>query len=192
ETPVIAAFEMQRGDAPPIPSASAALTKFPLVATEPPILTRAAVVPKSEAPKPATLLSRADSLFSMGDVTSARLFYQRAADAGNGEAALRLAGTHDPSFLPLAKLFTGRGDPAVPDFWYSRARDLGAAIPPRNAELRTINRADKGVAPPSEPSARVIEPAVLLPRGDSLLNTGDVGAARLFYQRAADAGNGEA
>src|SRR5262249_26595790 len=104
ETPVIAAFEMQRGDAPPIPSASAASTKFPLVATEPPILTRAAVVPKSEAPKPATLLSRADSLFSMGDVTSARLFYQRAADAGNGEAALRLAGTYDPSFLHWAKL----------------------------------------------------------------------------------------
>src|SRR5262249_3814239 len=192
ETPVIAAFEMQRGDAPPIPSASAALTKFPLVATEPPILTRAAVVPKSEAPKPATLLSRADSLFSMGDVTSARLFYQRAADAGNGEAALRLGGNYDPNIFPWGNGFNVGGDSPGAGFLDNRSREVGAAIPPRNAELRTINRADKGVAPPSEPSARVIEPAVLLPRGDSLLNTGDVGAARLFYQRAADAGNGEA
>jgi TPR repeat protein len=178
-------------DASPIPSASAATANLPLTATEPPIATRTAVVPQSESPEPATLLSRADLLFSTGDVTSARLFYQRAADAGNGDAALRLAETYDPNFLHWAKLFTMRGDPAAAAFWYGRARELGALMPPGKTEPH-ITRTDNKVAPKSEPPARAIEPAALLSRGDSLLNTGDVASARLFYQRAADSGNGEA
>jgi TPR repeat protein len=58
-------------------------------------------------------------------VASARLFYERAADAGNGEAALRLGETYDPNFLERAKLRAVQGDLKAAVHWYRRARELG-------------------------------------------------------------------
>jgi hypothetical protein len=47
----------------------------------------------------AVLLKRAKSLLAIGDITSARLLLERAADAQEAEAALMLAGTYDPQVL---------------------------------------------------------------------------------------------
>jgi hypothetical protein len=44
----------------------------------------------------ATLLARGDSLFATDDVVAARLLYERAADAGEAGAAVRLGETFDP------------------------------------------------------------------------------------------------
>ena len=71
------------------------------------------------------LLNRGDSLLGSGDIASGRLFYQRAAEAGNGQAALRLGNTYDPAFLERAQLRV-HGDRALALFWYQRARELGA------------------------------------------------------------------
>lgn len=73
----------------------------------------------------APLLERGDRLFGTGDVASARLFYERAADAGNSQAALRLGETYDPAFLQRAQLRLA-GDRGLAIFWYGRARELGA------------------------------------------------------------------
>src|SRR5215471_3785102 len=76
----------------------------------------------------AALMTRGDSLFGNGDLVSARLFYERAANGGSGQAALRLAETYDPRFL--GKTHLGglvRGDMAAAVFWYRRAHDLGAS-----------------------------------------------------------------
>jgi len=73
------------------------------------------------------LLARGDSLFGVGDIASARLFYERATDAGDAQAALRLGETYDPFFLALARLKVVRGDLVVARRWYRRARDLGAS-----------------------------------------------------------------
>lgn len=70
------------------------------------------------------LLARGDKLLALRDISSARLFYERAADAGEGRAALKLGRTFDPAFLYLAHL-TVSGDRAIAEFWYSRARELG-------------------------------------------------------------------
>ena len=75
----------------------------------------------------AALLARGDVLFSKGDVVAARLFYERAAYAGEGQAALRLAETFDPVFLDQARLRGARGDLSTALSWYRRARDLGVA-----------------------------------------------------------------
>jgi len=75
----------------------------------------------------AALLTRGDTLFSKGDIYAARLFYERAADAGDGQAALRLGETFDPVFLDLARLRGVRGDLSAALFWYRRSRDLGVA-----------------------------------------------------------------
>jgi hypothetical protein len=71
------------------------------------------------------LLNRGDALLSTGDIASGRLFYQRAAEAGNGQAALRLGNTYDPAFLERAQMRV-HGDGALALFWYQRARELGA------------------------------------------------------------------
>jgi len=70
-------------------------------------------------------VTRGDALLGTGDIASARLFYERAADAGDGAAALRLGATFDPNFLGRTGI---RGTPSDSDqaaYWYRRARDLG-------------------------------------------------------------------
>jgi hypothetical protein len=73
------------------------------------------------------LLSKGDALFGMGDVASARLSYERAADVGKGEAAVRLGETYDPYFLEQAHPARGARHSRSGDRWYRRARDLGAS-----------------------------------------------------------------
>jgi hypothetical protein len=72
------------------------------------------------------LLHQGDALLRNGDVASARLFYERAAGAGDGRAALRLGATFDPEFLGRLGLGKLQANPAEARAWYSRARDLGA------------------------------------------------------------------
>lgn len=89
-----------------------------------PILTPAA--PRLSATEVSELLTQGDTRFSTGDVTSARLFYEHAAAAGDGRAALRLGATFDPAFLRRAGLRNVQGDVAKAQSWYSFAADLGA------------------------------------------------------------------
>ena len=83
--------------------------------------------PRLAAAEIAELLARGDGFLRISDVASARLYYERAADAGDGRAALRIGATFDPAFLARAGLGGVRGDVAKTRFWYSRALDLGAA-----------------------------------------------------------------
>ena len=83
----------------------------------------------------AELLARGDSFVVIGDIASARVFYQRAASAGDGRAALRMGTTFDPAFLRRAGLPRTFGDPAQARSWYRRASDLedDKVKRPRNA-----------------------------------------------------------
>jgi len=69
----------------------------------------------------AELFARGDSFVVIGDIASARVFYQRAASAGDGRAALRMGTTFDPAFLRRAGLPRTFGDPARARSWYRRA-----------------------------------------------------------------------
>ena len=75
----------------------------------------------------AALVTRGDAFLSAGDIASARLFYERAADAGDSTAALRVGATFDPNFLGRVGARGNPGDPAQAASWYRRARDLGDA-----------------------------------------------------------------
>jgi TPR repeat protein len=88
-----------------------------------------------------SLLSRGDTLFRAGDVTAARLFYQRGAEAGDGTAALRLGETFDPEFLKRAHLSLVRGDAAKAMNWYHRAAELDE--PNAKALLGNLSVSDK-------------------------------------------------
>ncbi len=82
-------------------------------------------VPTLSAAEIAGLLARGDWLFATGDVASARLLYERAADAGEARAAVRLAETFDP-VLDASHPRGLHGDPDMAVLWYRHARDLGA------------------------------------------------------------------
>jgi hypothetical protein len=71
------------------------------------------------------LLQHGDSLLRIGDVASARLFYERAAAAGDGRAALRLGATFDPAFVERLGLGKLQANAPEARSWYSRALDLG-------------------------------------------------------------------
>src|SRR5207245_8712349 len=47
----------------------------------------------------AMLLKRGDELLATGDISGARLFYERAATAGSALGAMGAGKTHDPLFL---------------------------------------------------------------------------------------------
>lgn len=81
--------------------------------------------PSLTADELAMLLARGDSLLGTGDVSAARLFYERGAIAGDGTAALRLGETFDPKFLARAHLGIIVGDEGRSTYWYRVARDLG-------------------------------------------------------------------
>jgi len=68
------------------------------------------------------LVGRGDTFLSAGDVTSARLFYERAANAGSDAGAMRLGATFDPDFLSHAGIRGAVGDSKQAEFWYRRAR----------------------------------------------------------------------
>jgi hypothetical protein len=87
----------------------------------------------------AALVARGDGLFGAGDVASARLFYERAVDAGDGQAALRLGETFDPTFLEQAHLRHVQANFDTALSWYRRARDLGV----RDAEIFLERAASK-------------------------------------------------
>ena len=86
---------------------------------------------KARAPLPlpaeqiTALLTRGDAFVRTRDIASARLFYERAADAGNGRAALRMGESFDRAFLDSIGIYRMIGDRQVALSWYRRARDLG-------------------------------------------------------------------
>lgn len=71
-------------------------------------------------------IAKGNEQLGQGNIAAARLFFQRAAEAGLGQAALALAATYDP--VELERLGT-RGvqpDANLARKWYERARELGA------------------------------------------------------------------
>jgi hypothetical protein len=81
----------------------------------------------------AALLKRGENFITSGDLASARLLLQRAAEAGDMHAALTLAATFDPNLL--AKLDRDLpADVVKARFWYERAKQLGSTEAPRRLE----------------------------------------------------------
>jgi len=66
-------------------------------------------------------------LMTYGEVTAARVMFQRVAEAGGGAGAFALAETYDPLVLGGLRL-RERVMPniALARTWYERARDLGS------------------------------------------------------------------
>ena len=100
---------------------------IPTVREPAPVTREVAPARRIDPDELAALLKRAKSLLSIGDIISARLLLERAADAQEAEAALMLAGTYDPQVLGSQDLRSVTPDLAVARSWYQKAAQLGSA-----------------------------------------------------------------
>jgi TPR repeat protein len=86
------------------------------------------------------LLSRADSMLGLGDISAARRLYERAAALGSARAATAAGKTYDAAFLATIRAQGIVPDQAAASEWYRKAVALGdreaadrlAKLTPRN------------------------------------------------------------
>jgi hypothetical protein len=106
----------------------------PQAAVPPPAVMPQAPMPQAPAPQAkhidaqelAKLMKRAKDLLAMGDIPSARLLLERAADGQDANAALMLARTYDPAALGTADVRNITPEPDKARAWYQRAVQLGS------------------------------------------------------------------
>ena len=89
----------------------------------------------------AGLIKRGEELASNGDVPSARLLLQRAAEAHSARAAFKLAATYDPIVIKQLGNYSARPDLALARAWYQRARDWGS--PEAAKQLEALASAER-------------------------------------------------
>jgi hypothetical protein len=126
---IASAFKTARQGQPEaaLPPAAVPVVTVP-VAAAPPAAVPAAAPParRIDAEELATLLKRARSLISIGDIAPARLLLKRAADAQEASAALLLAQTYDPAVLGKQDMRSIAPDPALAREWYQKAARYGS------------------------------------------------------------------
>jgi TPR repeat protein len=71
------------------------------------------------------LLQRGNAALATGDITAARLLFERAANAGSAEAALALGKTYDIRFLLETGAVGSAANKELAITWYRRAANLG-------------------------------------------------------------------
>jgi hypothetical protein len=148
-TPPAAAPALTRSAAPPAvtpapvrpavpPAAVVAAAPARLPATSPP--PQSETVRNLDPQEIAGLIKRGQDLLASGDILSARLLLQRAAEARAARAALLLATTYDPNLLkqlgadgPLADIAQARN-------WYQKAREWGEPDAQRQLDALAVSR----------------------------------------------------
>jgi len=128
QAPAPAAPALVASDPPPAPVVAAPAAE----AAAEPAPAPAAAPAVSSNPQVDALMARGDDLLATGDVSAARLFYQRAAEQGSAAAATAVGQTYDPAVLELLRVRGARGDAQIAAEWYRKAIAAGD----RQAEIR--------------------------------------------------------
>jgi TPR repeat protein len=84
------------------------------------------------------LVERGEQELANGNVSQARGFFMRAADAGLAHGAIMLGATYDPGELSRLRVQGVQANPAEARRWYEKARELGA--PDANDRLVALGR----------------------------------------------------
>lgn len=95
-----------------------------------------------------TMVRRGDALLQRGDISAARLLYDRAASAGSAHAATAMGKTYDATVLAGIGVAGLRPDPALAADWYRRGLSLGDEE--ARARLQSLPSAAGQAAPRSE------------------------------------------
>jgi hypothetical protein len=102
-------------------------------------VTKTPVMPDLSAVFPSAIdrfLENAETLLAKGEISSAQLFLERAAEAGNARALFRLAETHDPRALQRWNVVGKRGSVVKARKYYEQAAEKG--IPEARERLTTL------------------------------------------------------
>jgi len=81
------------------------------------------------------LIRRGEQFLAVGDVLAARIAFQRAAEARDGNAAVALGATYDPTELAKLGVVGMRGDVAKAQSWYQKAEEFGSGEARRRLEV---------------------------------------------------------
>jgi hypothetical protein len=79
-----------------------------------------------ETGRVADLIAHGQKMLDLGQISPARAYFERAAEAGSADAAYALGMTYDPIFINDSGVQGMKADPAEARAWYERARDLGS------------------------------------------------------------------
>jgi len=82
------------------------------------------------------LVARGKELLRDGDFSSARLILQRAAEAGEADAALTLGATYDPNVLAQLGIRSQVANVDLARTWYEKAQEFGSAE--ASSRLKTL------------------------------------------------------
>jgi hypothetical protein len=102
----------------------------------PPAPAPSAPVRKLDPEEIKILLQRGDHFIASGDLVTARMVFQRAAEAGDATAAIALGATYDPGVLArLGVVGMGAANVEKARHWYQKAESLGSSEASRRLQL---------------------------------------------------------
>ncbi len=98
----------------------------PTITIEPPTDLRQAVGKNDTEEKARGWFEKGEARLTSGDVIGARMFFKKAADAGDAQAANAMGATFDPNLFSSMQVQGMRPDVEMARQWYRRAMDLGS------------------------------------------------------------------
>jgi hypothetical protein len=125
---------------PPDPAPASVGTNAAQSSSPPPPAVAAPRKPVMSTAEITLMVERGRTLFDAGDLAAARLFFRRAANAGDAAAALAMGATYDPDILSKRFIRGIEADPSEARMWYEKARDLGSPEGPRRIETLLAHR----------------------------------------------------
>jgi len=125
---------------PPDPAPAPVGTNAAQSRSPPPPAVAAPPKPLMSAAEIALMVERGRTLFDAGDLAAARLFFRRAANAGDAAAAIAMGATYDPDILSKRFIRGIEADASEARMWYEKARDLGSPEGPRRIETLLAQR----------------------------------------------------
>jgi hypothetical protein len=112
-----------------------AAPESPVAATPPPEAASARPTPVLVPVKPtlgpdeiAMMVERSRAFFDAGDVASARVFFRRAANAGDSQAAVAMGSTYDPEVLAERFIRGMQGNAEEARRWYDMAKGMAQHV----------------------------------------------------------------
>src|SRR5260370_12431337 len=95
----------------------------------------------------ALMVERGRAVFDPGALAAPRLFFRRAANAGDAAAALAMGATYDPDVISKRFIRGIEADAFEARTWYERARELGSPEGPRRIYICAPKPPIHSVAP---------------------------------------------
>jgi TPR repeat protein len=100
------------------------------------------------------LMAHGQKMIDVGYLAGARAYFKRAAEAGSGEAALKLGATYDPTFIEKIGAQGIKADTKEARAWYERAKQLGVdGADEELAKLKDDWTESRGPVPRTEASS---------------------------------------